>query len=697
MISNTFKQVSILSLKALLACGLCSSAWAAPNLSSYEMVFNDEFTGTSLDGSKWATSPIWGPFVRINNEDQYYVDTLGLDTAHPVDPFLFDGDVLTIRAIPLGADPLPAQPAVDDPIWSQYPEYTYNEDYSTLNTDYYSGLISSVNSFTFTHGYAEARVKVPAGQGLWPAFWQLTNKYVEDAPEIDIVETLGQFPNEANHTMHYFDTSNEWALISTPTYKTTGTDFTQDFHVYGMMWSPEAVTWFVDGVEVQRTENNEFNTPKQAMYVIANLAVGGSWPGPADETTPFPADLQIDYIRVYQRTPPATITPETLATDYQLMFEDEFNGTSLNPNLWNTSFLWGPYKQINNEEQVYVDVLDMHSNYSNNPFEVSNGTLKITAEPVAQTDLPAQPPAADDYWTNHPEREFNTEYNNTWIPGYTSGIITSYDSFKFVHGYVEYNARLPAGDGLWPAFWLLNGYYVGPTPEIDILETQGEVPNVSHHSYHYFDTNGTPVSSASLYTLPEGDFSDGFHRFGVSWHPGKIVWYVDGVAVRTLTGPEVSLQLMYLLANLAVGGNFVGPVGDAFPATLEIDYIRAYQLREYPVAAPPPPPPPPVPSAVTLVAPLASVDTATPTFEWEDSGNVEKYRLYVYDRALSARVHLVDYNSVDVCNAGICSVTPVDISLNFSGNHFWLVRGRNSSGWGPWSPAQSFDYLDPAQ
>ena len=684
------KQTIAMSSLALFVGMFSSSVWAEPDLSTYQIVFSDEFTGTSLDTTKWATSPIWGPFLRTNNEDQYYLDKAGLDEAHPVDPFSFDGDILTITATPVGTDVVPVQPPENDDTWNQYPEYTFNENYLPENRSHFSGLISSVNSFTFTHGYAEARIRVPGGQGLWPAFWQLTHKYVEDAPEIDIMETLGQYPNEVNHTMHYFDTANNWALISTPTYTTSGPNYTQEFHTYGMLWAPESVTWFVDGVEVQRIERSEFTIPKQAMYIIANLAVGGTWPGPPDSTTPFPAELNIDYIRVYQRTPPEQITPETLATNYQLMFSDEFTGSVLDATKWNTSFLWGPHLQINNEEQVYVDTQDTHSTYGTSPFEVSNGTLKITAEPVAQTDLPVQPPESSPYWDSHPERTFNADYNNTWIPSYTSGIITSYDSFKFVHGYVEYNARLPSGDGLWPAFWLLSGYYVGPIPEIDILETQGEVPNASHHSYHYFDTDGTPISSASIYELPTGDFSDGFHRFGVKWHPGEIIWYVDGVPVRTLTGPEVSLQLMYLLANLAVGGNFVGPVGDAFPATLEIDYVRAYQLREYPVAAPPPPQEPP--NSITPIGPLSSISTATPNFEWEDLGSVDEYRLLIHDLTSGVRVHLASYDSGAICSAGSCSVIPNGLNLDLGANYFWRVRARNAAGWNAWSSANSFIY-----
>ena len=139
-------------------------------------------------------------------------------------------------------------------------------------------------------------------------------------------------------------------------------------------------------------------------------------------------------------------------------------------------------------------------------------------------------------------------------------MITSYEKFKFLNGYVEARIKLPAGGGLWPAFWLLNGYYVGPQPEIDIIELDGAHTNVGHHSYHYFNNSGEIQSSAELSSSTTGSFTDDFHVYGVQWDAGQIKWYVDGYVVRTLQGPEVSSQLMYILLNLAVGGNFVGDV-----------------------------------------------------------------------------------------------------------------------------------------
>ena len=101
-------------------------------------------------------------------------------------------------------------------------------------------------------------------------------------------------------------------------------------------------------METRRITDEDFLITGQSMYLIANVAVGGNWPGAPDSSTPFPATLEIDYIRAYRRKLNSELD---LANDYQLMFRDEFNGSTLNPNKWNTSFLWGPYLPINNEEQ----------------------------------------------------------------------------------------------------------------------------------------------------------------------------------------------------------------------------------------------------------------------------------------------------------------------------------------------------------
>ena len=580
---------------------------AAPELTDFSLVFSDEFSGATLDSSKWDTGFLWGPYLQINNEEQLYVDEFGINVDSMVSnggqtpsPFELTGSTLKISAIAASGSSLPQRPVENDPIWADYPEYRYNPDYDPADAKYLSGVISSYDSFRFTHGYAETRVKLPYGQGLWPAFWLSTSFYVEDVPEIDIMEFLGHDRETVYHTYHHFEPLNGWNLISTPSYTAKHADFTADWHTFGVLWDPEKIIWYVDGVETRRITSDEYKIANQSMYVIANLAVGGNWPGAPDETTNFPADYELDYIRVYQKDAPNTISQTVLDEDYYLMFEDNFSGNALDTDKWNTHHLWGPYWQINNESQFYPDVGDTHAaqTYSTPPITVSNGTLKITADSIDPDDLPALPPLSSSAFQNHREWRHNEAYNNPsyqnnnndpakaaapFLPDYTSGILTTYDSFKFTHGYAEIRGNLPKGDGLWPAFWLLNGYYVDQQPEIDIIETRGSTPAELVHSYHLSPTQGEDPSYtwSTFSTDTEQGYTGSFHTYGVAWTPDRIDFYVDGVKRHSHTGSTVSTQIMYVLLNLAVGGNFTyQPVDESvLPATFEVDYVRVYQMR----------------------------------------------------------------------------------------------------------------------
>jgi beta-glucanase (GH16 family) len=574
---------------------LSTQAANQPILNNYELVFADEFNGSELDASKWNTGMLWGPYLQINHEKQLYVDTLGINQGFEYSPFELTGNSLKITAVPTTAALAPpTRPAETDPIWDNFAEYRFNgpsdagPGYSPDDIDYLSGIINSYDSFKMTHGYVEARVKLPVGKGLWPAFWLLNTHYVGDAPEIDVMEFLGDNPSTVYHTYHYFDINNNWSKISTPSFTSTAQDWTHSFHTFGLAWSPNELVWYIDGVETRRITNSDYKISAQAMYLILNLAVGGQWPGDPDATTPFPATFEIDYIRAYKKK----LSPDLdLAADYQLMFNDEFDGNSLDTSKWNTAFLWGPYYAINNEEQYYVDSNGVDADKSYSPFTVANGELTITADLSSNsgTDVPpaALPSPNDPVWIDHPEFQQGPYAE---APKYTSGIITSYDAFKFVNGYAEIRAKVPSGDGLWPAFWLLNAYYVGSLPEIDVMEILGEDPTRAYHTFHRSDVDGSPVSDqyTSESTTPIAGYSDGFHTYGVRWQPGKITWYVDGQVVDTFeeTDPTKNdaYQLMYVIANLAVGGQFnTLPVDDsAIPAEFVIDYIRVYQENDTP-------------------------------------------------------------------------------------------------------------------
>lgn len=237
-------------------------ATAAP-AAQQKLIFSDEFDGATLDRAKWVTQYWHG---RTNPpEVQYYAD----------DVFHIEDGILHIRARKLGAQ----QAAV----------------FSTpdASVSYASGLISTDGKFTFRYGTAEMRAKVPRGKGLWPAFW-LLSEGTALRPEIDVMEMLGHQTNRVHMTLHMPDASSrdQQARASF-----RGPDFAHDFHIFSVQWSPDAIIWRIDGVERFSVRRN---IPQVPMYLIANLAVGGAWPGAPDRTTPQQASFDIDYIRVYQ-------------------------------------------------------------------------------------------------------------------------------------------------------------------------------------------------------------------------------------------------------------------------------------------------------------------------------------------------------------------------------------------------------------
>ena len=129
---------------------------------------------------------------------------------------------------------------------------------------------------------------------MWPAFWLLP---ADDSwpPEIDVLEILGHEPNIVYTTNHYRNADGKHEGKGD---KWLGPDFSSGLHTYAIDWEPGEIVWYVDGVERYHTTAN---VPKQPMYVLANLAVGGDWPGQPDATTPFPSAMVIEYIRVYEK------------------------------------------------------------------------------------------------------------------------------------------------------------------------------------------------------------------------------------------------------------------------------------------------------------------------------------------------------------------------------------------------------------
>ncbi len=240
--------VRILRAAADLEPLTCKPGW--------KLTFNDEFSGTELDSSKWNVC------VGPTNGNQFYTE----DSVE-----VSNGEVHLLG---------------QERSWEGY-EYTSG---CIQTADSYNP--NSPNHFQQIYGYFEMRARVPKGQGYWPAFWLLPPG--QWMPEIDIMEILGDNTKKVYMTHH----RKEGDKLASEGDSYKGPDFSEDFHTFAIDWSPEKLVWLVDGTPRFEVEDH---IPSVPMYVIANLAIGGKWPGPPDDSTDFPQTMDIDYIRVYQR------------------------------------------------------------------------------------------------------------------------------------------------------------------------------------------------------------------------------------------------------------------------------------------------------------------------------------------------------------------------------------------------------------
>lgn len=169
-----------------------------------------------------------------------------------------------------------------------------------------SGAIHSAEGFTQRYGRFEMRAKLPAGAGTWSAFWLMPNDN-SWPPEIDIFEYLGRYPKELYQSHHFWVTENVRRSYKTNTVKLGALNVSSDFHTYAVDWRPGILIFSVDGKETSRITENVTDKP---MFMIANLAFGGSWAGKVDHKA-LPTYMDIDYIRVSQYDDLAKIpTPE---------------------------------------------------------------------------------------------------------------------------------------------------------------------------------------------------------------------------------------------------------------------------------------------------------------------------------------------------------------------------------------------------
>ncbi len=190
---------------------------------------------------------------------------------------------------------------------------------------YTSARLISAGKAEFAHGRIEARIKVPYGQGLWPAFWMLGNDIDRvgwpQSGEIDIMENVGKEPATVHGTIHgpgYSGGNGIGAGYTLPSGK-----LSDDFHVFAVEWEQGRIRWFIDNTNYFTVTTASIPAGTQwvyehPFYLLLNVAVGGGWPGNPDGTTVFPQTMKVDYVRVYQ-------APDT-AERFTTTFTDNFSG-----------------------------------------------------------------------------------------------------------------------------------------------------------------------------------------------------------------------------------------------------------------------------------------------------------------------------------------------------------------------------------
>jgi beta-glucanase (GH16 family) len=179
-----------------------------------------------------------------------------------------------------------------------------------IRRDYTSARLKTQGTFAQTAGRFEARIRIPRGQGLWPAFWMLgqdiTSVGWPACGEIDIMENIGREPSIVHGTLHGPGYSGGQGIGAAFTHPAGG-PFADDFHVYAIEWEAEAIRWSVDGTvyqtrtpaDVPRGARWVFDHP---FFVLLNVAVGGNWPGSPDTSTQFPQEMIVDWVRIFRRS-----------------------------------------------------------------------------------------------------------------------------------------------------------------------------------------------------------------------------------------------------------------------------------------------------------------------------------------------------------------------------------------------------------
>lgn len=248
------------------------------NTGAFRLVWSDEFDGTAINTNNWSYQVV-DSSNSFNNELQSYTNSS--DNA-----YIQDGNMVI--------------------------EAKYNGN-GIAKGNFTSARMITHGKQKFRYGKISARIQVPYGQGIWPAFWMLGSNINENqggtvpwprCGEIDIMEKIGGGGNEkvVHGTLHYLNDTLGYNPAPTGS-KTLTANLSDDFHVYEIEWGANTMIWKFDGTEYNRIDisSSDFNEFREDFYILLNLAVGGNWPGSPNTNTVFPQKMLIDWVRVYQK------------------------------------------------------------------------------------------------------------------------------------------------------------------------------------------------------------------------------------------------------------------------------------------------------------------------------------------------------------------------------------------------------------
>jgi beta-glucanase (GH16 family) len=266
----------------LLSCG-GGATLQPPPATGFKLVWSDEFNGadgSSPDSSKWTFDTGVGGNGWGNNELETYTNR--------AKNAQIQGGNLVITAF----------------------NETYADPSDGVTRNYTSARLKTQGLFSQAYGHFEARIKIPAGQGMWPAFWMLGNNITSvnwpACGEIDIMENIGREPGTVHGSLHSSSTVAKTSDATAPFSLPAGKNFAADFHLYAVEWEPGVVRFYVDSNLCATFTQSQWPaggawTFDHPFFIILNVAVGGDWPGSPDNSTVFPQQMLVDYVRIYAK------------------------------------------------------------------------------------------------------------------------------------------------------------------------------------------------------------------------------------------------------------------------------------------------------------------------------------------------------------------------------------------------------------